>query len=446
MQTRLKKSFLFLFLLILSILLSPVIEEQTLFLNTLIILTSLCLVWEFYHIWQWYRLFHKISQVSEGSRRLFTFTEETDDLRRLAKRLKNLEKDLVLSDQDSQDKDLSFKAFLEHISMGIFVVSPTKRIELQSRSLGNFFPRLDPKSFKTLADLRRSDITVLVNRVFEEGQVIKKELVGLSDTDLILEVTVVPIRNHQGHFHDVMVFLYDLTPIRLYEQQNMDFVANASHELRTPVTSIKGFAETLIEMPSDEDEAVRQEFLSIIQKESNRLEHIVNHMLTLSKLNQNKPQLSSFDLVAFLKEVTQGLSPKMAEKGLDFQLELPDKLIYETDHYMLSQIIINLLTNAIRYTDQGGQVRISLLEKDKSLEISVADTGIGIGPYQLERIFERFYRINKGRSRQTGGTGLGLSIVKELSEALGGKISVSSQVGQGSTFTLSLPITIGMRR
>lgn len=446
MQTRLKKSLLFLSLAILSILFSHVIGTYTLFLNVLAILCSVFLIWEFYHIWQWYTLFDKVSQVKTGSSRLFTFTEETDDLRRLAKRLKNLEKDFVMSDQDSQDKELSFKALLEHISMGIFVVSPTKRIELQSHSLRNFFPQLDSRSFKTLADLRRSDITVLVNRAFEEGQVIKKELVGLSDTDLILEVTAVPIKNHQGKFHDVLVFLYDLTPIRIYEQQNMDFVANASHELRTPVTSIKGFSETLMDMPTDENEALKQSFLSIIQKESNRLEHIVNHMLTLSKLNQSKPQLSSFDLVDFLQEVTQGLRPKMAEKGLDFQLSLPEKLLYETDQYMLSQIIINLLTNAIRYTEQGGQIIVSLIEKEKSLEISVADTGIGIGSYQLERIFERFYRVNKGRSRQTGGTGLGLSIVKELSEALGGKISVSSQVGQGSIFTLSLPITIGMGR
>ncbi len=420
------------------------VEKSSLWL-ILATLSLLVVMWYVIKMCSWYRLFDQVSQLTTASSTILKYSEDSDDLRRLAKRLKNLEKDLVLSDQDSQNKDLNFQAFLDYISMGLLVVSRTKRILLQSQSLGNFFPTLDSHTFKTLADLRRSDITVLVNRAFEKGEVIKKELVGLNDSDLILEVTVVPIKNHQGQFKDVLVLLYDLTPIRTYEQHNTDFVANASHELRTPVTSIKGFAETLMDMP-EEDADLRKDFLRIIQKESSRLEHIVNHMLTLSKIGQSKPQLSSFDLVTFLGDVTQGLRPKMAEKGLDFQLDLPEKLIYETDHYMLSQIIDNLLTNAIRYTDEGGRVTISLVEHPNHIAISIADTGIGIGPYQLERIFERFYRVNKGRSRQTGGTGLGLSIVKELSEALGGKISVTSQVGQGSTFTLSLPIIIGMGR
>lgn len=396
-------------------------------------------------MWLWYRQFDDISQTTNKNSLFLSAVKQSDDLRRLSKRFKNLEEDLEMSDQDSQNKSLNFKAFLENISVGIFVVSKTKHLLLKSHSLKFYFPQLKNNHFKTLADLQRSDITVLVNRAFEDGVTVKKELFGINDHDLILEVTVVPIKDSKGDFEDVLVFLHDLTPIRAYEQQNMEFVANASHELRTPVTSIKGFAETLIDLP-EEDQALREEFLEIIHKESLRLEHIVNHMLTLSKLGQNKPQLYSFDLVSFIKEITQTLRSQMTNKKLEFQLELPSKLIYETDRYMLSQIIINLLTNAIRYTEEYGKIKVSLLEKENQIDIQVSDTGIGIDQYQLERIFERFYRVNKGRSRQTGGTGLGLSIVKELSEALGGNIRVSSRVGQGSQFTLSLPISIGLGR
>lgn len=444
MLPRIRMSLILMVLVILFSLFSLVFPHLILLFLGLAFLCLAGLLWQLLGIWSWYADFKKVSQLSQSSCRRQAFSSKHDDLRSLAKAINTLEDNGMMREQDRDDKILHVRTFLEHLSMGAFVVTRNKQIELQSQSLGNFFPSLDHKTFKTLADLRRSDLTVLVNRAFDQEQVLKKELVGLNDSDLILEVTVVPIPNPQCQYQRALVFLNDLTPLRLYEQQNMDFVANASHELRTPVTSIKGFTETLLEMPADEEQQVRKDFLGIIQKESARLEHIVNHMLSLSKLHQMKPQLESFDVVPFLKDLMQTLQPKIVAKGLDYHLNLPQKLIYETDAHMLSQIMVNLLTNAIRYTEEGGQISLSLIERDNCLEISVADTGIGIGSYQLERIFERFYRVNKGRSRQTGGTGLGLAIVKSFSEILGGRIQVSSQVGQGSTFTLILPITIGL--
>lgn len=331
----------------------------------------------------------------------------------------------------------NLQALLSYLTMGIFLVDRKQNIVINSKSLPNYFP--DTKNdYKVLDDISRMDIKSLVKQAFLSAKPIKKELRGFHEGDLILEVTVVPILNDDKETEQVLVLLYDLTPIRNYEKLNMDFISNASHELRTPVTSIKGFAETIKSMPQEED-ILKNEFLDIIYNESLRLEHIVEHMLTLSKVKKTQLQKTDINLNEFLQYIGNSLKHQLQQKSLHLTYDLEANVTIESDKYLLSQIILNLLSNAIRYTEEGGDILIfTNLTKD-SIIISVKDTGIGISQLEIERIFERFYRVNKGRSRQSGGTGLGLSIVKELSQILSGNISVSSQLGQGSIFTLTLP-------
>ncbi|KHD46066.1 two-component system histidine kinase PnpS [Streptococcus hongkongensis] len=351
---------------------------------------------------------------------------------------------LVSFRKASQEQEINIKtmsdnlqALLSHLTMGMFLVNRKQEILIHSHSLPNYFPDTKPR-YKNLDDISRMDIKALVKQTFDSKETIKKELRGFHEGDLILEVTAVPIVNEDKITDQILVLLYDLTTIRAYEKLNMDFISNASHELRTPVTSIKGFAETIKSMSEDEA-TLKNEFLDIIYNESLRLEHIVEHMLTLSKVKKTQLQKTEINLTEFLQYIGNSLKHQLQQKHLTLHFDLKAPVIIVSDKYLLSQIILNLLSNAIRYTEDGGDIVLVTRELADTITISVKDTGIGISQLEIERIFERFYRVNKGRSRQSGGTGLGLSIVKELSQLLSGTVSVSSRLGSGSVFTLTLP-------
>ncbi|VTS17565.1 alkaline phosphatase synthesis sensor protein [Streptococcus pseudoporcinus] len=364
------------------------------------------------------------------------FPESQADLKAVFLSYQKIQNQLQAYKDENTRLSGNLEALTSHLTMGMLLVTKEKAIVLHSNSLPHFFP--DTKvSFERIEDIARTDIKATIAEAFDTKQTIKKELSGFHDGDLILEVTAVPIANQEGDIVQVLVLLYDLTTIRSYEKLNMDFVSNASHELRTPVTSIRGFAETIKQM-SEDDIELKEEFLDIIYKESLRLEHIVEHMLALSKVKNTQLQKTQFSINDFLHDIGNSMKHQLDQKKQSLVFELTQDFAVETDKYLLSQVLLNLLSNAIRYTDEGGKITLSTVFDEQKLKISVSDTGIGIRQMELERIFERFYRVNKGRSRQSGGTGLGLSIVKELIQLLGGTVTVRSQLGEGSQFTISL--------
>ncbi|VTS35406.1 alkaline phosphatase synthesis sensor protein [Streptococcus porcinus] len=365
------------------------------------------------------------------------FSESQADLKAIFLTYQKLQKQIQASKDENERLSGNLEALTSHLTMGMLLVTKEKAIVLHSNSLPHFFPD-GQVSFERIEDIGRTDIKATIAQAFDTKKTIKKELTGFHDGDLILEVTAVPIANQEGEIVQVLVLLYDLTTIRSYEKLNMDFVSNASHELRTPVTSIKGFAETIKEMSQDEIE-LKAEFLDIIYKESLRLEHIVEHMLTLSKAKNTQLQKTQFSVNDFLHYIANSMRHQLDEKKQSLYFELTQDVVIETDKYLLSQVLLNLLSNAIRYTEEGGKITLSTILDGEKLKVNVCDTGIGIKQMELERIFERFYRVNKGRSRQSGGTGLGLSIVKELTQVLGGTVTVRSKLGEGSQFTISLP-------
>jgi two-component system phosphate regulon sensor histidine kinase PhoR len=228
--------------------------------------------------------------------------------------------------------------------------------------------------------------------------------------------------------------------LKKLEQTRKDFVANVSHELKTPITSIKGFTETLLDGAKDDPQSL-EAFLNIILIESDRLQTLIQDLLELSKIEQHrfKLDIKEIDLIAVLNEVMTILHKKAEEKGisLTFQPEA-ENLLIEGDLFRLKQVFINVINNAIMYTPRDGDITIVIEEKEHKVRIKVVDTGFGIEKHEIPRIFERFYRIDKARSRNSGGTGLGLAIVKHLIEAHKGTVSVKSEVGKGSTFTITL--------
>jgi two-component system, OmpR family, phosphate regulon sensor histidine kinase PhoR len=234
----------------------------------------------------------------------------------------------------------------------------------------------------------------------------------------------------------VVIVIHDETELRRLERVRKDFVANVSHELKTPLTSVKGFVETLQSGAKDDPETLNR-FLMKIENNVTRLVHLVQDILSLAAAdNQDKKaQRERVDWVLVIKQVVQFQDQAIKKKDLHLDLNLPDTCPFFADQESLTQIFDNLLTNAIKYTPNGGKITVNL-KAGAEVQLEVKDTGIGIPHEHLPRIFERFYRVDKARSRAMGGTGLGLSIVKHLVGSLSGRVLVASESGQGTTFTV----------
>lgn len=247
------------------------------------------------------------------------------------------------------------------------------------------------------------------------------------------------IGEHQRWLGIVIVF-HDITELKRLEQIRKDFVANVSHELRTPVTSIKGFSETLLDGAYKDTDTLLS-FLEIVHTESNRLEMLINDLLDLSNVEQSGFEVKAqpTDMKAVIKRAVEMIQPKINEKSIGLKLEIKPVTVYG-DPNRLIQVIMNLLINAVTYSGNNTEITIRLFVKENQAVIQVEDQGIGIESSEIGRLFERFYRVDRARSRNSGGTGLGLSIVKHLIEAHHGKVEVESTVGVGTTFTIYLPL------
>ncbi|MDA8442865.1 MAG: ATP-binding protein [Peptococcaceae bacterium] len=255
----------------------------------------------------------------------------------------------------------------------------------------------------------------------------------------ILRVLMSPVTAAQTVQGAVLVF-QDVTAVRGLEQVRTEFVANVSHELRTPLTSIKGFAETLLD-GADANPEVRQRFLQIIHAETARLQRLIEDLLTLSHL-ESRPRsaLTVASVSGAYQRIADVLTSLAKAKNISLHVALDANLPFvEIGEELLSQIFLNLLENGIKYTPAGGKVWLEVSCGQDQVVIQVGDTGPGIPADSLPRIFERFYRVDRARSREMGGTGLGLSIVKHIVERADGQLSVSSQLGEGTVFTVNLP-------
>jgi two-component system, OmpR family, sensor histidine kinase SenX3 len=255
------------------------------------------------------------------------------------------------------------------------------------------------------------------------GRVVQAAVIGSADREDVGAVLV----------------LRDVTAARRNERIRRDFVANASHELKTPVSSITALAEALHEA-SGNDQVAMARFVTLLQEESQRLARLVTDLLDLSRLEGELPPAETVDLARVMSEEIERIRTRADAAGIRFVVELADDVKVPGSESDLGLLVHNLLDNAIHYSPEGGDVAVRLQSDDKTASLMVSDTGIGIASRDLDRIFERFYRADPARSRQTGGTGLGLSIVKHVVEAHGGDVRVESVLGSGSTFTVRLPL------
>jgi two-component system phosphate regulon sensor histidine kinase PhoR len=240
----------------------------------------------------------------------------------------------------------------------------------------------------------------------------------------------------------VLVVLHDVTRLHQLENVRRDFVANVSHELKTPITSIKGFVETLMDGAVENPEDARR-FLSIISRQADRLNAIFEDLLSLSRIEQENERggigLEERSVGDVIDEALQSCLFHAQERQIELEKEYPENLKALINPNLLEQAIVNLVDNAIKFSESGQRVKVRAHVLDKSLEIQVIDSGKGIDRIHLPRIFERFYRVDKARTRREGGTGLGLAIVKHIAQAHGGFATVKSELGSGSVFSIHIP-------
>ncbi len=325
---------------------------------------------------------------------------------------------------------------------GVLWLDAAGRIQLANPSLGRMLAASGDLRGRTLLEaFRLPELTVLVERLSGEKTIVGHEFTLPGPEPRILQINAVALLDDQSQSDGAILVFHDLTRVKQLEGARQEFVANVSHELRTPLTLIKGCVETLLDGAKD-DPAVRDRFLHTIEKHADRLTYLIEDLLTLSQLESGRLALNlrATQLREVGVRVIDSLEARARVKEVTLENRIPADLFAQADGERLEQVLFNLVDNAIKYGRPGGRVVLQGERlADAQARISVQDDGPGIPPEARERVFERFYRLDKARSREQGGTGLGLAIVKHIIQRHGGEVGLESEVGNGSTFFFILP-------
>jgi two-component system phosphate regulon sensor histidine kinase PhoR len=340
---------------------------------------------------------------------------------------------------DTLERDRArMEAILASMIEGVLVVNEQGRLQLVNDAARRLL-RLDKDAIdhSYIEAIRHPGIVEHIGTALTGADTSGLEFSVTRDTTRTLVARVAPVT---AAGRGAVLVLHDITELRKADQVRRDFVANVSHELRTPLTAIKGYAEALLDDP--DDAASREKFLDIIHRHATRMERLVKDLLRLARLDagQETVELGPCDVEALLKGIAHDFEPVAAQKqqAIDVAVAASAKTLH-TDAAKLHDIARNLIENAVNYTPDGGAIDVRADVLDGRFRLTVADTGHGIAPDDLGRVFERFYRVDRSRT-QPGGTGLGLSIVKHLAHVLGGEVTASNQDGGGALFTVTLPL------
>lgn len=369
--------------------------------------------------------------------------EGDDEVARLGRAINRMAYHLQKQMSTIRQSERRLVSVMESLESGLGVIDASGKIVFANKAFKQLF-RISGHDQRevTYQELTNPyDLRSLIVLCMKKEQKMKKEIQIEAPTQKIYEVQLSPIIEKKGT--SVVVALYDITAIRSLEQMRKDFVANVSHELKTPITSIRGFAETLLDGELENPETSR-EFLGIIHDESIRLQRLIGDLLDLSRIESKKMILKMEEVAVdeLIYNIVKTMEDQWNAKKQMVTLSIAEPFYVRVDVDNFRQILINLLSNAIAYTHEGGKIEISASKGDKHWVLVVKDTGIGIPIEDQSRIFERFYRVEKDRSRDSGGTGLGLAIVKHLVEIYQGKIEVKSEIGKGSEFRLTFPLQL----
>jgi two-component system, OmpR family, phosphate regulon sensor histidine kinase PhoR len=341
----------------------------------------------------------------------------------------------------TEERNLS-SAILGSMVEGVLVVNGAERVVFANQSFAEILGlKVPPQPGSGLVEVvRQTELIEAARKVLAGEPRVEAEIVTGTLRQHFFAATVASVR--AAETNGAVIVLHDITDLRKLERVRRDFVANVSHEFRTPLTAIQGFAETLLAGAMN-DPQNRERFLGIIVEHSRRLARLTEDLLMLSKMDADRLELETrrIPVGPFVESCIETSTPRAKDKDLNLLVNLAERVPdIAGDRRRLTEVLQNLLDNAIQYTPAGGQIMVSAGPKNGEVIFTVSDTGIGIPQADQPRIFERFYRVDVARSREVGGTGLGLSIAKHLIENHGGKIWVESEVGRGSQFHFSVPI------
>jgi len=367
--------------------------------------------------------------------------DSNDEIGELAATLNKMAQDTEDKIREIDTKSQHLEAIFNSMVEGVIVTDSSEKIISINHEIEELFdvklPQAQGKFI--LEGIRNSEISVLINQALKGAKFISKEIVLILPKQKSVEVNVSPIFE-KDKVTGCLAVLHDITQIKKLENMRRDFVANVSHELKTPLTSIKGFVETLLEGAlQDKDNSI--DFLKIVDTHVDRLNRLIDDLLELAHLESKEIVLNKakLNLSGLADQVIRGFKSQAKKKGVEIKSDLPADLEILADPNKLEQVFSNLIHNAIKYNKEDGFVRIWSEQLGDKIRITIEDSGSGIPVKDLPRIFERFYRVDKARSRQLGGTGLGLSIVKHAVELHAGSVGVESTEGIGSRFWFILP-------
>jgi len=393
------------------------------------------------------RLYEPMAEITEAaqdmaagnlSRRVYHF--EDDDFGKLAVAFNSMASALASNINEISLVKNRLETVLDTTLNGILLVDTRGRIEFVNPAMINLLG-LETKGEYTgmsLVEVVRSyDLVRLMEQVLATGDQHTREVILYNRSEIMIEALGVPVMTGGKGIRGALLVTRDITRIKRLEEVRKDFAANVSHELKTPISAISGFAETLVN-EADSPDMVR-EFAGIIYNEAGRMERMVKNLMNISRLETGSVTLKRevINLVELVKETADLL----AGRGAQFNLSIQGEARVSADHDLIMQVMTNLLDNAIKYSEAPAQIMVNLVTASDRVRVEVNDRGIGIPEHEIDRVYERFYRVDKARSRQTGGAGLGLSIVRHIIEAHGGTVGVKSINGQGSSFYFELPTT-----
>lgn len=364
-------------------------------------------------------------------------------LKEIALSLANLNRSKELSLSDVKAENELQEIILENLDEGIILVDSSGYIQLETEVLSQLLEQNPGAStdinYIFLKNVNYNHLWAILENALDEDESINTSFeISAKDGKRILDVYALPIKIRERH--SALGVLRDSTQLRKLEESRTDFVANVSHELKTPLTSIKGYIE-LLENPNRSKEEIKQ-FLEIIHIETDRLENLIADLLDLSEIEAGDRQRQKDEQVNIYEvalEVKEQLSQQAQAKDISIHLELAKDRSIQANVKRIKQLLLNLISNSIKYGKEGGDIWIRSSSEKSRIALSVEDNGIGIRENELDRIFERFYRVDKSRSSQIPGTGLGLSIVKHIVNLYGGTLSIDSSYGEGTTITVIFP-------
>jgi two-component system phosphate regulon sensor histidine kinase PhoR len=415
----------------------------TWFVIVLIYIAFGCIAFVVWRKWiaPWEQLEQVITQIGRGERPRTFLMEGSVPAQRIGFQLEKIVNELEQLQKQIAKRESGMQTIFSAMHDALLLVDSNRQVILTNQTFRKLFDAPEISVATPLLEIVRDPtLDQLLTNAFRGAGPVRCEL-ALDGSQI--ELHAVATRNESGEITGALVLFHDITELKKMDQVRRDFVANVSHELRTPLSILRGYIETLLDSPKTPREELTR-ILRVMERHSDRLELLVEDLLTLAQLESGKPnlQMGTLDLSSFLPEMVRDWEKKLTSKQLNMSVDVPPDLSpIRVDRTRLQEALYNLLDNAVKYSRDHGEIRLSARQRDGEIELTVSDDGIGITKEDLPRIFERFYRADKARGPdKVRGTGLGLAIVKHIAQLHGGRVEAESELDKGTTIRVVLPV------